>query len=420
MLSEPLNPAAKPDADATSPQPEGRFSRRTFLRTSAAAGGGLLLAVALPGPARFAAAAEMSTAENFAPNAFVRIGRDGRVVLIVCQVEMGQGTYTSMPMLIAEELEVDLNQVDVEAAPPDDKLYANPLVKFQVTGGSTSVRAFWKPLREAGAAARILLVEAAAQTWGVDPASCHAEKGEVIHEPTGRKLAYGKLADKAATLPLSDATKIVLKDPKDFKIIGKSVKRIDTPAKVDGSAKYGIDVSLPGMKIAALAICPVFGGKLKSVVEEKARSVKGVHQVVRLEDAVAVVADHMGAAKKGLAALSIEWDEGPNARLSTADIVHDLDAASQKPGAVARKDGDVDKGLRRGGQKGRCHLPGAVPCPRRDGADELHRARAPRRLRDLGRNAGPVAGSGRRRRNHRPAQGEGQGLQPPDWRRIWP
>ena len=246
MLSEPLNPVAKPDADATSPQPEGRFSRRTFLRTSAAAGGGLLLAVALPGPARFAAAAEMSTAENFAPNAFVRIGRDGRVVLIVCQVEMGQGTYTSMPMLIAEELEVDLNQVDVEAAPPDDKLYANPLVKFQVTGGSTSVRAFWKPLREAGAAARILLVEAAAQTWGVDPASCHAEKGEVIHEPTGRKVAYGKLVDKAATLPLSDATKIVLKDPKDFKIIGKSVKRIDTPAKVDGSAKYGIDVEFAG------------------------------------------------------------------------------------------------------------------------------------------------------------------------------
>ena len=156
------------------------------------------------------------------------------------------------------------------------------------------------------------------------------------------------------------------KDPKDFKIIGKSVKRIDTPAKVDGLAKYGIDVSLPGMKIAALAICPVFGGKLKSVVEEKARSVKGVHQVVRLEDAVAVVADHMGAAKKGLVALSIEWDEGPNARLSTADIVHDLDVASQKPGAVARKDGDVAKAFEEAARRAsmpstRCR---SLPTPR--------------------------------------------------------
>ena len=351
MLSESLNPAAKPGADAPSPKSEGQFSRRTFLRTSAAAGGGLLLSVAFPEPSRFAAAAETSPAESFAPNAFVRIGRDGRVALIVCQVEMGQGTYTSMPMLIAEELEVDLNEVDVEAAPPDDKLYANPLLKFQVTGGSTSVRAFWKPLREAGAAARILLVEAAAQTWGVDPASCHAEKGEVIHELTGRRLAYGKLADKAATVPLPDATKIVLKDPKDFKIIGKPVKRLDTAGKVDGSAKYGIDVRLPGMRIAALAICPVFGGTLKSVDEKEARSVKGVHQVVRLEDAVAVVADHMGAAKKGLAALNIEWDEGPNARLSTADIVRDLGAASQQTGAVARKEGDVDKAFAEAGKR---------------------------------------------------------------------
>ena len=341
MLSEHLNPAAEAASD--DPQSAGKLSRRTFLRTSAAAGGGLLLAVAWPGPARFAAAAGTSQVESFAPNAFVRIGPNGRIALIVCQVEMGQGTYTSMPMLIAEELEVGLNQVDVEAAPPDDKLYANPLLLFQATGGSTSVRAFWKPLREAGAAARILFVEAAAQTWGVDPASCHAEKGEVIHEPTGRRLAYGKLADKAATLPVPDIAKIVLKDPKDFTIIGKPVKRIDTPGKVDGSAKYGIDVRLPGMKIAALAICPEFGGKLKSVDEDKARLVKGVHQVVRLDDAVAVVADHMGAAKKGLAALDIEWDAGPNARLATADIVRDLDAASQKPGAVARKEGDVEK-----------------------------------------------------------------------------
>ncbi len=286
MLSEPLTQPAGAASDELVSQ-QASVSRRTFLKASTAAGGGLLLSVALP--MRIAMAAETSTAEEFAPNAFVLIGRDGRIALIVCQVEMGQGTYTSMPMLIAEELEVDLSQVQVEPAPPDDKLYANPLLKFQVTGGSTSVRAFWKPLREAGAAARALLIEAAAQSWGVDPRSCHAEKGEVIHEPAGWRLAYGALADKAATLPVPAPGKIVLKDPKDFKLIGKPAKRVDTPGKVNGKAQFGIDVRLPGMKIAAVAICPVFGGKLKSVNDAKAKAVKGVHQVVQLDAAVAVV-----------------------------------------------------------------------------------------------------------------------------------
>jgi isoquinoline 1-oxidoreductase subunit beta len=348
MLSELVSQAAKAAPGDASLQ-QGSVSRRTFLRASAATGGGLLLSFALP--ARFAVAAETSEAEEFAPNAFVRIGRDGRIALIVCQVEMGQGTYTSMPMLIAEELEVDLSQVEVEHAPPDDKLYANPLVGFQVTGGSTSVRAFWKPLREAGAAARILLIEAAARTWGVDPASCRAEKGEVIHGPSGRKLAYGALADKAATLPAPPVDKIVLKDPKDFKLIGTPAKRLDTPQKVDGSAQYGIDARLPGMKIAAIAVCPVFGGRLKAVNEAKAKSVKGVRQIVQLDAAVAVVADHMGAARKGLTALDIEWDAGPNAKLSTADIVRELDTASQKPGVIARKDGDVEKAFERAAKK---------------------------------------------------------------------
>ena len=220
-----------------------------------------------------------------------------------------------------------------------------PLIGFQVTGGSTSVRAFWKPLREAGAAARMLLIEAAAQTWGVEPSSCRAETGYVIHNATGRRLDYGALAERAATLPVPAAGKIVLKDPKDFKLIGTPAKRLDTPDKVNGKAQYGIDVRLPGMKIAAIAICPVPGGKLKTVNEAKAKAVKGVHQIVRLGDAVAVVADHMGAARKGLAALDIEWDAGPNAKLGTADIVRELDAASQQAGAVARQDGDVEKAL---------------------------------------------------------------------------
>ncbi len=342
MLCEPLAQAAQAAPGEPSSEEE-RISRRTFLKASTAVGGGLLLSIAFPGGLRLASAAGASTADDFAPNAFLRIGRDGRITLIVCQVEMGQGTYTSMPMLIAEELEVELSQVQVEHAPPDDRLYANPLVGFQVTGGSTSVRAFWNPLREAGAAARMLLVEAAAQTWGVEPSSCSAETGYVIHNATSRMLDYGALAEKAATLPVPAADKIVLKDPKDFTLIGTPAKRLDTPDKVNGKAQFGIDVRLPGMKIAAIAICPVPGGKLKAVKEAKALAVKGVHQVVRLDDAVAVVADHMGAARKGLAALHIQWDAGPNAKLSTADIVRELDTASQKPGAIARKDGDVEK-----------------------------------------------------------------------------
>ena len=340
MLSEQPARTAKAAPGEPASQTES-VSRRTFLQASAAAGGGLLLSLALP----MRHAAGTPPVEEFAPNAFVRIGPDGRITLIMTQVEMGQGTYTSMPMLIAEELEVDLDQVHLEHAPPDDRLYANPLVGFQVTGGSTSVRAFWKPLREAGAAARMLLIEAAAQTWGVEPSSCRAETGYVIHNATRRRLDYGALAERAATLPVPSADKIVLKDPKDFKLIGTPAKRLDTPDKVNGKAQYGIDVRLPGMKIAAIAICPVPGGKLKTVDEAKAKAVKGVHQIVRLGGAVAVVADHMGAARKGLAALDIEWDAGPNAKLSTADIVRELDTASRKPGAVARQDGDVEKAL---------------------------------------------------------------------------
>src|SRR6266404_4308227 len=197
------------------------------------------------------------TRSVFAPNAFIRIGTDGRITLIMCQVEMGQGTYTSMPMLLAEELEVGLDQVRLEHAPPDDKLYANPLFGDQETGASTSVRVFYEPLRRAGATARTMLVAAAAATWKVDPASCRAQKGVVTHSPTGRTLTYGALADKAARLPVP--AQVALKDPKDFKLIGTPAKRLDTPAKVNGTAQYGIDVRLPGMKIATVAASPVVG-----------------------------------------------------------------------------------------------------------------------------------------------------------------
>jgi isoquinoline 1-oxidoreductase subunit beta len=317
-----------------------RMSRREFLTVSAAAGGGFLLSWHLDARPHFVpAAAAEATSLGFAPNAFLRIGRDGRVTMIMGQVEMGQGMYTSMPMLLAEELEVELHQVQLEHAPPDDKLYSNPLIGFQSTVGSTSVRGLYLPMRRAGATARTLLVDAAAQTWNVDAASCRARKGIVTHTPTGRALAYGVLADKAATLPVP--TQITLKDPKDFTLIGSPAKRLDTAGKVNGRAQFGIDVRLPGMKIATVATSPVVGGKVHSVDDSKAKAIKGVSQIVRLDDAVAVVADHMWAAKQGLAALAIRWDDGPNVRLSTEDVVRELAAAAQTPGIVARKEGDA-------------------------------------------------------------------------------
>ncbi len=316
-------------------------SRRTFLVGGAAAGGGLLLGFYLP--QRIIAEAAEADADVFVPNAFVRIRPDNSVTLVMPQVEMGQGTYTSMPMLIAEELEVELAQVSLEAAPPDDRLYANPLGGFQYTGGSTSVMAMWEPLRRAGATARVMLIAAAANDWSVDPLSCRAEKGEVIHLPTGQRVNYGALADKAAKLPVPD--KVALKDPKDFTLIGTPAKRIDTPEKVNGKAVFGIDVMVPGMRFASVAASPAFGGTLAAVDESKAMAIKGVRQVVRLDNAVAVVGDHMWAAMQGLAALDIDWDHGPNANVSTASIVAEMEIASQNPGVVAKKKGDVTQAL---------------------------------------------------------------------------
>jgi isoquinoline 1-oxidoreductase beta subunit len=320
---------------------ERRLSRRTFIAAGAAASGGLLLGIGLHGLDNAVAA----DGGAFAPDAFIRIDRDGRVAIVVCQVEMGQGTYTAMPMLVAEELEVDLAQVHVEHAPPSDKLYANPLLGFQATGGSTSVRGFWEPLRRAGATARTMLIAAAADTWKVDAGACRAEKGEVIHTPTSRQLGYGARADKAATLAVPAPDKVTLKEAKNFKLIGTPAKRLDTPDKVNGKAEYGIDVKIPGMKIATVAACPVIGGRLAHVDDTKAKAVKGVRQIVRLDDAVAVVADHMGAAKKGLAALALTWDGGANAQFSSADLVSQLDEASKRPGVIAKKEGDVAKAM---------------------------------------------------------------------------
>ncbi|MER9829810.1 molybdopterin-dependent oxidoreductase [Mesorhizobium sp. M0134] len=316
------------------------LSRRSFLQAGVAASGGLLLSLSLPFPAD---GAEASTDDIFEPNAFVRIGSDGKIILIMPYVEMGQGTYTAIPMLIAEELEVDLKQVQLEHAPPNEKLYANPLLGVQATGNSNAIRGAWEPLRQAGAAARMMLVAAAAKRWEVDPSACRAEHGEVVHAATGRRFNYGELAADAAGMPVPAS--VELKRPQDFKLICTPAKRIDTPAKVNGTALYGIDARPPGVKIATLAQSPVFGGRVKSVDDAAAKAVAGVRQIVRLDDAVAVVADHMGAAKKGLEALVIEWDDGPHAGVTTEAIAAELEQASLKSGAVAENIGDVDRAM---------------------------------------------------------------------------
>jgi isoquinoline 1-oxidoreductase beta subunit len=323
-----------------SPSASG-LSRRRFLQAGAAAGGGLMLSLSLP---LANGDAEAAGADGFAPNAFIRIEGDGRIVLTMPYVEMGQGTYTAISMLIAEELEVDLKQVRLEHAPPNEKLYGNPLIGgVQATGNSNAIRAGWQPLRQAGAIARTMLVSAAAKRWNVDPASCRAQSGDVLHAPTGRSINYGDLAADAARMPVPES--VTLKRPEDFKLIGTPAKRLDTPAKVNGTAVYGIDVRPPGVTIATLAQSPVFGGRVKSVDDAAAKAVKGVRQIVRLDDAVAVVADHMGAAKKGLAALVIEWDDGPHAKLDTDKIVGELERATLASGPVAQTIGSIDAAM---------------------------------------------------------------------------
>ena len=317
------------------------MDRRYFLTASAAIGGGLVVSLAT-GPLAHVAAATPAAA-TFQPDASITIGSDGLVSFTLPLVEMGQGTYTSIPMLIAEELEVPLSQVRIVHAPSNPKLFTNPLLGVQATGGSTAVRAAWEPMRKAGASARTMLVAAAARTWNVPPASCRATRATVVHTPTGRVLGYGALAQRAAKEPVPE--QVELKAPSQYRLIGTPAKRLDLSGKVNGSAVFGIDVRLPGMKIAAVAACPVFGGKLASVDDTKARAVAGVRQIVKLDDAVAVIADHNGAARKGLAALQIQWDEGANAKFSTEVWAGQLKEASKGRGVSAAKIGNVDAAL---------------------------------------------------------------------------
>jgi isoquinoline 1-oxidoreductase beta subunit len=313
---------------------ENLVSRRNFLRGTALATVGLVLAVQLPGNTRRASAAG-GEQSKFIPNAFVKIDDEG-ITLIMPHTEVGQGIYTSSAMLMAEELEVELDQVRVEAAPPDLKKYMDPILFDQATGGSTSTQSDWVRLREAGASARIMLVGAAAARWEVSASDCTVEKGVIHHGLSGRSLSYLEVAPDAATREVPK--QVPLKDPSQFKLIGTKAKRLDTPAKVNGSMVYGIDTRLPGMAYATLAIAPVKGGRIASMNEAAARAVTGVRDVVRTDDSVAVIGEHMWAATLGVDALELSWESGPNASVSTHAIVNDMHEASLKPGVVVRDD----------------------------------------------------------------------------------
>ena len=234
------------------------LSRRKFIQTSAAVGGGLLLGFYLPAFGKFKSAG-IATPPNFSPNAFIRIGTDDIITVIVNHSEMGQGVFTSLPMLIADELEADWSKIRIEPSGVDP-VYNNPYTGIQNTGFSTTILVEWDRFRKAGATGKYMLIAAAAQTWNVDAASCKAERGVVIHKDSGRKLSYGQLVEKAATIAAPQEVK--LKDPKDFTFIGKPVKRLDTPEKINGTAIFGIDVKVPGLLTALIARTPVFGGKV--------------------------------------------------------------------------------------------------------------------------------------------------------------
>ncbi len=308
--------------------------RRDFLKTSTALSGALMVGFSIPSAGKTAATAT-------AMNGWVRVGSDNTVTIICHRAEMGQGTYTSMPMLVAEELEVDLRRVKIEMAGADP-VYINALLGGQLTGGSTSVRDAFDGLRKAGAQARMMLISAAAQEWKIPESDCRADNGMVFSKG-GKKLFYGQLAPKAASLPVPKD--VVLKDAKAWKIIGKPVKRLDTPAKVTGKAEYGIDVQLPGMLIASLAQCPVLGGKPLSVDDTKAKAMPGVIAVVKIDDGVAVVAKSFWQAKSARDALNITWDNGKGAALSSASISQGLKDALAKPAATLKKTGDADKAM---------------------------------------------------------------------------
>jgi len=317
-------------------------ARREFIRTGAAIGGGLLVGLYTPLSGRSGSAHEAAE-KDVAVNAFVRIGTDESVTVIAAHSEMGQGVYTSLPMLLNEELQADWSRIRVEAAPVD-KAYNHPVFGMQMTGGSTTSPAEWERYRKMGATARVMLVQAAATKWGVEASTCKVEKGYVVHAATNKRASYGSLANAAAQL--TPPANVPLKNPKDFTLVGKPTRRLDTPSKVNGKAQFGLDVTVPGMLTAVVARPPVFGGKVAKLDASAALKVPGVKAVQQVPSGVAVIAERFWPAKLGRERLVIEWDLGPNAGLSTEKMLRDFAETALKPGAIAKKTGDPEAALK--------------------------------------------------------------------------
>jgi len=339
-----INKSMRAEMNRANPQAEGvrNLSRRGFLKTGALAGGGLILGVYLPslGGGNGALAESIAVEGIFQCNAFVKIGSDDIITVLVNHSEMGQGSYTSLPMLVAEELDADWTKVRAEGAPVDP-VFNHTMYGTQMVGGSTSVRSEWMRMRQAGAAARTMLIAAAAAEWKVDPSTCSAANGFVIHAATNKKASFGQLAEAASKLAPPPPNEVPLKEQKDFKILGNSTKRLDAPAKVNGTAEFGIDVKLPNMLVAVVARSPVFGGTVKSFNGDAAKKIPGVRHVVQIERGIAVVADGYWPAHKGREALKIEWNEGPLKSLDSANQRKEYAALTAKLGAVAHQEGDV-------------------------------------------------------------------------------
>jgi CO/xanthine dehydrogenase Mo-binding subunit len=305
------------------------ISRREFVTAGVAAGAGLVIGFYLPHGGT-------SHQESFSPNAYLRITPDNKVTIVVARSEMGQGVRTALPMILAEELEADWKQIEIEQAG------ASTLFGDQTTGGSASIRTTWDPMRKAGAAAREMLISAAASTWNVPRSSCTAENSHIKHAASNRSLSYGKLASKAATLPVP--TDVPLKQGKDYKIVGQRLPRVDSPAKVKGEAIFGIDFRVPGMKFAVLSRCPTIAGKVSGFDDKEAKKISGVSYVGKIGDsAVAVVGDSVWGAMEGRRVLNVTWDDGPNKGLNTAAVTASLKQAASKKGVSLYLAGDPAK-----------------------------------------------------------------------------
>ncbi|KOR11451.1 aldehyde dehydrogenase [Stutzerimonas stutzeri] len=335
---------SQPDTTLQSP------SRRTLLKVGSLALGGLVIGFTLPFAGRSFAEQVLNEGPEDQPmsnatalDAFISIDRDGQVTFTVPKIEMGQGAQSGLAVMVAEELEIGLEQITLKEAPPNEQIYNDKLLNFQATGGSTSIRSNWEPLRQAGAAARLLLIQAAAQRWQLGADQLRAENGRVLG-PDGQSLGYGELVEDAAKLPVPED--IPLKPADQFRLIGKPTRRLDTPAKVDGTARFTIDLVVPGMKYASIRACPVLGGTLREADERAARQIPGVIEVVRLDNAVAVIGEHTWAAFAGVRALEIDWALGDNAGIDSAQMEREIRGALDKPGAIANEQGDIDAALK--------------------------------------------------------------------------